>query len=759
MENIALGNLFRKISMPHSLKLIDSLFRTDRKMKYDPPYQRAYVWSEVKASNFIETILWHTDAPPVIMYKQIDGTLEVIDGRQRCETIDLFLKDKFSLKPQGLDKLWYLAGKTFSQLDDDLQQRLLYTKLRCIIIEPNDENGLLSKEEECLKREIFKRYNMGMSALKKEEVYKAQYLHDEITTYLKTQLENDTQLYCQLKDIFSYKSKNTETIMQHLRQLLVLADLPLNWYISEREDIINKYYDYYTHHVIEKKAGYLEQLLSGLKERMLLLIEIKERLSKEHPQLTNSLVVYDCVYWAITVAVKEGIFFEDIKTPTFKSRLVNHIAKNAEIYNYYGSNYAQAIRQQYLSMGTFFSSQFVLSFADYLKANREYTIDFRSRINQYIEKRVGHQVKGEQLTQTTPTSLTIGDVTNLMGRKHFNIRPPYQRKETMTPAKASALIESILLGFRLPPIYVFVRANGVQEVIDGQQRLLALLGFLGQKYMDSQGKLVSTQKNNFTLNLARPLLQEINKKKFRQLPLVLQKKIRDYNLDIIEIRESDNISFKPEELYKRLNHKPMPIREHTFEFWNAYVDSDLIHNIKDIYLRNPWLYVRKEDNRMQNLEMVTFLCYLHLFLGSGNLDIHRMQEVLGFYEYGTRLVVRIKNRAHVSRILESAEYKEMFLPSLNDFEKEFIQKVLSLTSNPKGKTTLSFRNKRLDAILQSSSARKSMRFIVLWLAIRGISIEEIEQNRALVSNKISKIFSSLQVSGGKSQFEQLLLEI
>src|SRR5580765_4454415 len=168
--------------MPHSLKLIDSLFRTDRKLKYDPPYQRAYVWNEVKATNFIETILWHGDAPPVIIYKQMDDTLEVIDGRQRCETIDLFLNNKFSLKPQGLDKLWYLAGKTFSQLEAELQSRLLYTKLRCIIIEPNDENGLSSKEEECLKREIFKRYNMGMSALKKEEIYKAQYLHDEITT-------------------------------------------------------------------------------------------------------------------------------------------------------------------------------------------------------------------------------------------------------------------------------------------------------------------------------------------------------------------------------------------------------------------------------------------------------------------------------------------------------------------------------------------------------------------------------------------------
>jgi len=224
MENRSLEKLFQEIMINDSFRKIQSVFLSDRKLKYDPPYQREYVWHEVKATNFIETILWHGEIPPVVLYKKDNGLLEAIDGRQRCETIDRFLSDGFNLQAHGLDKLWYLSGKTFSQLEEKLQQRILQAKLRCIIIEPKNENGLTASEEEKIKREIFKRYNMGISALKKEEVYMAQYLYDTITISLKEQFEKDGQLRCQLKDVFAYKSRNTETLMQHIRQLLVMAE-------------------------------------------------------------------------------------------------------------------------------------------------------------------------------------------------------------------------------------------------------------------------------------------------------------------------------------------------------------------------------------------------------------------------------------------------------------------------------------------------------------------------------------------------------
>lgn len=83
-----------------------------------------------------------------------------------------------------------------------------------------------------------------------------------------------------------------------------------------------------------------------------------------------------------------------------------------------------------------------------------------------------------------------------MSRQKFLLRPPYQRSEVIDKKKASAIIESLLLGIKLPPIFVFKHTNGISEVVDGQQRLLAILGFMGQTYKDEKGKTVSQGKMN-----------------------------------------------------------------------------------------------------------------------------------------------------------------------------------------------------------------------------------------------------------------------
>ena len=66
----------------------------------------------------------------------------------------------------------------------------------------------------------------------------------------------------------------------------------------------------------------------------------------------------------------------------------------------------------------------------------------------------------------------------MIERIKFLVRPSYQRSEVINLLKASAIIESILLGINLPPIFIFKRLDGVSEVIDGQQRLLTILGFI-----------------------------------------------------------------------------------------------------------------------------------------------------------------------------------------------------------------------------------------------------------------------------------------
>ena len=88
-ENIFKNNM--KISS-YSMS-IKTLFsdRMQKKINYNPYYQRNYVWDRPKASFFIESILLGTDVPPLIFFNS-GGKIEVIDGRQRYETIKKFLE-------------------------------------------------------------------------------------------------------------------------------------------------------------------------------------------------------------------------------------------------------------------------------------------------------------------------------------------------------------------------------------------------------------------------------------------------------------------------------------------------------------------------------------------------------------------------------------------------------------------------------------------------------------------------------------------
>jgi uncharacterized protein with ParB-like and HNH nuclease domain len=102
---------FRKIFKDHlriqaSQKPIANLFgpRMRSKIDYSPYYQRHYVWDKPKAAYFIESILLGTEIPPLVFFHS-NSKIEVVDGRQRYETINRFMKDEFALAGSGLDRL------------------------------------------------------------------------------------------------------------------------------------------------------------------------------------------------------------------------------------------------------------------------------------------------------------------------------------------------------------------------------------------------------------------------------------------------------------------------------------------------------------------------------------------------------------------------------------------------------------------------------------------------------------------------------
>jgi len=77
-------------------------------------------------------------------------------------------------------------------------------------------------------------------------------------------------------------------------------------------------------------------------------------------------------------------------------------------------------------------------------------------------------------------SMSVGEVLNLYKDGELDIHPEFQRVFRWIPQQKSRLIESLLLGIPLPPIYVAVNENGVWEVIDGVQRLSTIFEFMGE---------------------------------------------------------------------------------------------------------------------------------------------------------------------------------------------------------------------------------------------------------------------------------------
>lgn len=75
--------------------------------------------------------------------------------------------------------------------------------------------------------------------------------------------------------------------------------------------------------------------------------------------------------------------------------------------------------------------------------------------------------------------ISIGEWISMYERQELDIHPEFQRFYRWSHTQKTGLIESILLGIPLPPIFVSQRADGVWDVVDGLQRLSTIFQFVG----------------------------------------------------------------------------------------------------------------------------------------------------------------------------------------------------------------------------------------------------------------------------------------
>ena len=154
-----------------------------------------------------------------------------------------------------------------------------------------------------------------------------------------------------------------------------------------------------------------------------------------------------------------------------------------------------------------------------------------------------------------PTDVELEVILNRIKNEDINLQPDFQRGEVWSENKKRKLIDSILRGWKIPPVHMIPNDRNVDEVLDGQQRLAAIRDFFENQFA-VDGEIQPIDKN----------IQVLDGLFYENLPIDVQRRFRRYSITIIRLTE-----YKPEEpaeLFYRLN---QPATLTAAEQRNAYI--------------------------------------------------------------------------------------------------------------------------------------------------------------------------------------------
>jgi len=153
---------------------------------------------------------------------------------------------------------------------------------------------------------------------------------------------------------------------------------------------------------------------------------------------------------------------------------------------------------------------------------------------------------------TTEMKMSIGEIINLYRDEELIIRPEFQRLFRWEIDQKSRLIESILIGIPIPPIFVQQRRDGVWEIIDGLQRVSTILEFVGVLKNENPKPLEKTKFLPSLENIYFKTFEDIQESKLNHFSKEIQLIFKRVPIGVVIIkRESDETT--KYELFDRLN--------------------------------------------------------------------------------------------------------------------------------------------------------------------------------------------------------------
>lgn len=157
-----------------------------------------------------------------------------------------------------------------------------------------------------------------------------------------------------------------------------------------------------------------------------------------------------------------------------------------------------------------------------------------------------------QNVQTQSYSMSVSEFISMYKDGELELHPEFQRFFRWTTEQKSRLIESLILGIPVPPVFVAERPNGKWDVIDGLQRLSTILELTGE-LTDDEGRTIEPLRLTRTHYLPDLEARLWNgKDEDSALPDVAKIRLKRARLDVNIVRSGSDEEVKYE-VFQRLN--------------------------------------------------------------------------------------------------------------------------------------------------------------------------------------------------------------
>lgn len=703
----------------------------------EPYYQRRRVWDNDKSTYFIESILLGTEIPPVVLIKNMNNRIEVNDGRQRIETIIMFIEDNLTLTKNGLHVLNGLARKKFSDLPEMIKKRFLSNTIRVIEFEVINKNIISEADEDKIKKEIFRRYNAGIIPLKKNDINRAKYDKDDLNKIVKSAILTNKNNFGKIFSNLFYNNKdykkNVENLLEKFRMLITVGRIPVKYYAksNQRKEITRLMYE-----IIIDEVDDINSIYINFIEKMKIVEEIKEIFVNEGYEC-NTLIC-EGIIWVLHVLQCEEYNINENKQE-FCYELIKYIKNGIGLFSVNQSHFYKKYEDRYEYLLKYLEKILNKNIRNKYFETRKFRETFKKELLKSQDETLIYEIENAKVEKAQAQSLRIDDLQYMINEKKLLIRPTYQREEAININKSSSLIESIILGIEIPPIFLYEREDGIVEVIDGQQRLLSILGYLGKSYYDINGNIEYSKKNEYKLNNLS-VLKNINGKRFADLDEDYKSKIEEFIIPMVVIKESLSPNFDPIDLFIRLNSKQYPIDENSFEMYNSYIDRNIVLSIREIVSQNKWMYFRKNDKRMNNEDIFTLYTYIAYNEIYNNLSY---KDIIDIFQQANMVIFRFPNKKNTTKMLElsldSHDYNIRIMNSIQ-IVKRFVEKVKLILLADTDEKNVNLE-KELNYVFCSKGGKRTLQeFYLLWYIVESVDRDIIVKYSKEIKNDCRHIF-------------------